>query len=183
MPIHQRAVLAAVAALLVLAPRMHARAQEAGAASNGPASESKEQPTGTGETPTVHRRRPVPLGIGGLLLGTSYIVKIFGGLGLVATSIDGGCGSCAWREAGLLLVPVAGPLLVAHEEDPHGRSSRDWVVFASWSVAEAVAVTLMTVGLVGHDVPLEPARRTPPSATVVPTVTHGLGALSLHVSW
>ena len=135
------------------------------------------------ETPTVHRYRAVPLGAGGALLGTSYGLKLLGGLLLVAASVDGGCRSCAWREAGGLLVPIAGPLLVARTEDPHGRSSTGWAVAVSWSVADAAALTLMTIGLIGHDVPVEPTRRTRPSVTIFPTVSRELSALSLRVTW
>jgi hypothetical protein len=123
------------------------------------------------------------LGAGGALLGTSYGLKIFAGWLLVVGSIDGGCGSCAWRDAGVLLVPIAGPLLVVRTEDPHRRSSADWAIAVSWSVADAAAVTLIAIGLVGHDVPVASARRARPSVMVVPTISRDLSALSLNGTW
>jgi len=145
---------------------------------SNPGNLSPEAPTG--ETQTEHRYRRVPLAVGGLVLATSFIVKIFGGLLVVASSVDGGCRSCAWHEAGLLLVPIAGPLLLERADRPH--SAQGWEITATWSALEAAAVTLVIVGLVGHDVPIKSDRRRP-SVIVVPTVTRELGALSLHLSW
>ena len=155
-------------------------------AASGPASNPQlaapipapEPPT---EVATVHRIRSAPLGVGLASLGTSYALKVFGSLLILTAAVDGPCDRCH-QEAAELLVPVAGTLLVANAEDPHGHSPTGWTVAAVWGVAEATAATLTIVGLIGHDVPVGEGPR-PLPVTVVPAVTRGLTALSLHVVW
>jgi hypothetical protein len=134
------------------------------------------------EVTTVHRVRSLPLGVGLAVLGTSYGVKLLGSALLLLGTVDGPCDRCR-QEAGQLLVPIAGPLLVAKAEDPHGHSPMGWAVVTTWSVAEAAAITLTIIGLVGHDVRVERARQPAPSVTVVPAVARGLGVLSLNAAW
>jgi hypothetical protein len=137
-----------------------------------------------GATHIVHRVRPLALGVGGAVLTTDYIAKIFGGLLLVAASGDGGCVKCAWEEAGLALVPIAGPLLALWaDDDSRDRSSTGWKIAGTWSAVEAAAVTMLIVGIVGHDVAVPAPRGASPAVTVVPAVSRHLGALSLQVSW
>jgi hypothetical protein len=175
----ERAALVVGIALVLLGPGAPARAEEPGA--SGPATGgSPAQPPPT-EIATVHRVRRVPLGLGLGALGVSYGLKALVDSPLIAIGADGRCDACR-RDALELLVPIAGPLLVAHGDHPQGDSAFR-AFFTVWSVAEAAAVTLTIIGLVGHDVPVGPAERPAPSVTVVPVVTRGLGALSLNVTW
>jgi len=181
-------------ALLLLGLGARARAGEAGEASPAPAAmppapvpqiapaAPTPEPLAT-EITTVHEARRLPLGLGLGTLGISYAVKLLGSLVLVGTAnVDGPCNRCR-QEAGELLIPIAGPLLVANAEDPNGHSSTGWAVAAAWSVAEATAVTLTIIGIIGHDVPAQRGRPSSPPVTLVPAVTRGRGALALNVAW
>jgi len=53
--------------------------------------------------------------------------------------------ACAWRDAGLLLVPIACPPLVERQEDPHHRYS-EWTGTLAWAAFDAAALTLLAVG-------------------------------------
>jgi hypothetical protein len=98
--------------------------------------------------------------------------------GWVGTHRTSDCVACGTTSA-LFAIPVAGPW-VAEASSPRPSAIWPW---AAWSGVEAAGLALLIVGLVGHDVPVEPL---PPSVTrvsLVPTFSPELSALSLHVIW
>lgn len=62
-----------------------------------------------------------------------------------------GCDRSSDKDAFLVLIPVAGPLLTAANQS--GLSAGQWTFFSIWSAVEAIGTTLLTIGFVGEDVP------------------------------
>ena len=156
-------------ALMALALLTHCASRSAyGQAETQPAPETVERPP-------VHRPRYVLIGVGGGTFSVSY------GLALLTGAVLAGAPDCGCKKEGeLFVIPVAGPWL-ANASAPRGSRDVMWP-FVAWSAIQAAALTMLAIGLVGHDVP---ARRPTagPTTTVLPTVTGHSAALSLNVNW
>jgi hypothetical protein len=129
----------------------------------------------------VHRPRTGLRDAGAATLGVSYAVAVLLGINLLVVGDGGECGHCS-SQGVLLMLPVAGPLVVAWTTPGGARSGELWP-FAVWSGVEAAGAALLIAGWAGHDV-LEWHPRDPPAkVSLVPTLTPRVGALSLNVSW
>jgi hypothetical protein len=81
-----------------------------------------------------------------------------------------------------MIIPVAGPVLAAWRTPANARSGGIWP-YAVWSGVEALGAAMLVAGSLGHDVLEWRPRDSAARASIVPTLTRGLGALSLNVSW
>lgn len=134
------------------------------------------------ETQTVHRSR-MPLVVGGYLtFAASYGLALIGGAIIVGGGIDGPPCHCASQFL-LWALPVVGPVLGnAYAPASDGGSGAMWP-FVLLSGVEAAGAAMLTVGLIGEDVPVPDLPPPPPKITVIPIVTRQLSALSLNIRW
>jgi hypothetical protein len=138
---------------------------------------------------TIHEKRLWLAVPGALVFGLSYgVAFIVGGMFALtpsptanSVSNDLACDSTCKKQGALLMIPVAGPLL-SFELWPH--SATDTEVALVWSGLEAVGLTMLVVGMIGHDVPLEPLPTVAgTTVSIVPSVTPEGGMLSLRTPW
>ena len=137
----------------------------------------------------IHEKRPWLAVPGAFVFGLSYgVAFIVGGIFVLtpsppasSVSNDLACDSACKKQGALLMIPVAGPLL-SFELWPHNAT--DTEVALVWSGLEAVGLTMLIVGMIGHDVPLEPLPTVPgTTVSIVPSVTPEGGMLSLRTPW
>jgi hypothetical protein len=134
---------------------------------------------GPAEPNRVHRPRLAPLITGAVAFGVSYGLAVFAAWAYTVVSIDGPeDGSQPWR----LLVPLAGPVLAASEDDSGTSRDFGWAAAIAWSVVQVAGTALLIYGAVGHDVP---ARRRPPDrgVAVTPVVSRTALGLGLTATW
>jgi len=81
----------------------------------------------------------------------------------------------------MMAIPVAGPWLQNEYGPPLERTAM-WP-WATWGAIQAAGLTMLIVGLVGHDVPVESLTAGPPKITVVPVFSSQYSALSLNIRW
>ncbi len=156
------AVACVIAALLVAGPRL-ARANDQLVAPLVPSAPV-----------TTHHEPYVALAVaGGITFGLIYGLTLFGAA-LTVNGVDGEC-DCK-GESLMYVIPVVGPWMA--DTDPRDR----WLV-AAWSGIQAAGLTMLIVGLIGHEVPDAPLPALPTKVTIVPTVTSELEGLSLRMSW
>jgi hypothetical protein len=129
----------------------------------------------------LHEPYALLAGSGYVVLGISYGVPVFiGAIVLLTNSLysgPAGCDSECKNEAEEAMLPVAGPLLLLHA---------DIKVGLVWSGLQAAGLTMLIVGLIGHEVPQAPLPMESPAAgkvSVVPLVTSQGGTLSLRMDW
>jgi hypothetical protein len=201
----RRALSALLAALVLVACTESARAQAADDESQTPIVEPlpttalpaapppAEPPPAVApaEPQMIHQPYLWLAGPGGFVFLVSYGAALLAGTFTLLTpgpssnsvSNDLACDSTCKKQGALVLLPVVGPLL-SFQTGPHNPS--DTKIGLWWSGIEAVGLTMMVVGLVGHDVPQTPfpaASPTPGKVSVVPFVAPGAGALSLRMAF
>ena len=87
------------------------------------------------------------------MLGTTYGLQLLAALALAAGDPgEGGCSSC--NQAGILLVPILGPVVVSL--DPPGQDAASLAIGFTFAGLELAGAAMLIVGLIGHDVPQAP---------------------------
>jgi hypothetical protein len=106
----------------------------------------------------------------------AYLLQAVAAFGVAMSGIDGLPGY-NYGEAGLLtLIPIVGPWLGPSSV---GESLPfQWTL--AWGAIEAAGVAMFVTGIVGHDVPEEPAA---PKVSLAPFVTPEAHGLSLSLRW
>ena len=89
------------------------------------------------------------------MLGTTYGLQLLAAfaVGVSGTADSGGCSSCS-NQAGILLVPFIGPVLVSL--DPPGQGAASLAIGFTMAGVEVAGAAMLIVGLIGHDVPEPP---------------------------
>jgi hypothetical protein len=124
----------------------------------------------------VHKARAGFLITGLAIAAPAYLLQALLTLGYSPTiqTYDQPCSYCAKAQA-LSLIPIAGPWLASRAAgQPDGGGD---LVFAGIEIA---ALTMIIVGLVGEDVPLEPEGS---KVSLAPFVTPQAGGMSLRLRW
>jgi hypothetical protein len=132
----------------------------------------------------IHKRREGLVVAGTVVLSTTYLFQLFIAAE-VAVTANYTCNYCS-KQAGLLLIPIAGPWLGARVSGysvwwsvPGDGSSLTYLI---WSGLEAAGAAMLIVGLVGHDVPEEPASKGR-NLTFFPFVAPQAEGLSALMHW
>jgi hypothetical protein len=121
--------------------------------STPPTPDPEELPTRELAAPKmIHERRQGFVTAGGIIFGTTYALQVLAALAVAAAgSVDGnGCGSCS-NGAAIMLIPVVGPAVISL--DPPGQGSASLAIGFTFSGLELAGMTMLIVGLIGHDVP------------------------------
>jgi hypothetical protein len=132
-------------------------------------------PSLTGPT-MIHKPRSGFLVAGVAIALPAYLLQMLSTLAYSPTiqTYDEPCSYCA-KAAALTLIPIVGPWLGARE----AGTPNDPVALIFGGI-EAAAVSMIIVGVVGHDVPAEPEQS---KVSLAPFVTPQAGGLSLHMRW
>ena len=107
----------------------------------------------------------------------AYVLQVLAAAGISLSATDSSCSECS-KQAKLFLIPIVGPSL-GSRADPQPGSILPYLI---WGGLEAAGATMLIVGLVGHDVPLEPIAQGR-SFTFLPFVTPQAEGLSLSMHW
>lgn len=113
---------------------------------------------------------------GTAILIPTYLLQLLSTLAYSPTiqTYDEPCSYCA-RAQSLNLIPIAGPWLAAGEA---GETDERFAL--AIGAVEAGAAALLIIGLIGHDVPVEPDG---PKVSLAPFVTTDAKGLSVHMRW
>ena len=127
----------------------------------------------------IHERRGGFFLAGTIVFGATYALQLLAAFAVtVVGSGDGQCDSSCSNQAGLALLPIAGPWL-SDGTDPHHGSRTPDLIFGG---IEAAGLAMLIVGLYGHDVLVGP----PPedrNLTFLPFVTPQAEGLSMAMRW
>jgi hypothetical protein len=125
----------------------------------------------------IHERSTGLVVAGTVMFLPAYLLQVLAAAGISLSATDSSCSSCS-KQAKLFLIPVLGPSL-GSRADPQPGSIVPYLV---WGGLEAAGATMLIVGLVGHDVPLEPIAQGR-NLTLLPFVTPQAEGLSLLMDW
>ena len=123
----------------------------------------------------IHEPRRGLLVTGVVMFLPAYVLQTLLAFGVAMSGIDGPPGN--YGTAGLLtLLPIVGPWVgPSLIDEPLGSS---WAL--AWGAIEAGAIAMFIAGLIGHDVPQQPAAR---KVSLAPFATLDAGGLSLRLRW
>ena len=125
----------------------------------------------------IHETRS-GLGLAGtLMFFPAYLLQVLAAAGTSLSATDSSCSYCS-KQAKLFLIPIVGPSL-GSRADPQPGSILPYLI---WGGLEAAGATMLIVGLVGHDVPLEPSAQGR-NFTFLPFVTPQAEGCSLLMHW
>jgi len=122
-------------------------------------------PPGSRPPPLVHRVRAGLLWGGAALFLTAWVPMV-----IIGHQFGGGCDDQECRESfDVIGIPIVGPLVANDKNDNFG------IVAVPSTVGQVVGIAMFVVGLVGHKVPVEPAKS---SWRLTPTVSRGVAGLA-----
>ncbi len=88
------------------------------------------------------------------MFGATYALQLLAALAVAVSGTDsGGCSSCS-NQAGILLIPILGPVVVSL--DPPGQGAGSLAIGFTLGGLELAGAAMLIVGLIGHDVPQAP---------------------------
>jgi len=145
-----------------------------------PAPDPQELPTRKLAAPKmIHEPRGGLVTAGGIVLGTTYGLQLLAALTFaIGVPDDGGCSSC--NQAGILLVPIIGPLVISL--DPPGQDAASLAIGFTFAGLELAGAAMLIVGLIGHDVPQAPYSSSSRIA-FLPLVAPQAEGLSMLMHW
>ena len=146
-----------------------------------PAPNPEELPTPKLAAPRmIHEQRGGFVTAGGIVFGATYGLQLLAAFALaVGGSADGGgCSSCS-NGAGILLIPILGPVVVSL--DPPGQGAGSLAIGFTLGGLELAGAAMLIVGLIGHDVPQAPYSYG--GIALLPFVTPKAEGLSASMRW
>jgi hypothetical protein len=129
---------------------------------------------------TIHEHRSGFVLAGGLVVVPAYLLQVVAAAGISLSATDSTCSSCYQTEARLFLLPIVGPWLGSRAAPAQERGSP--VPYLIWGGVEAAGAAMLIVGLVGHDVPLEPVPQGP-NIALLPFITPQAEGISALLHW
>ena len=89
------------------------------------------------------------------MFGTTYALQLLAAFTVAVSGVgeEGGCSSCS-NQAGILLVPIFGPVVVSL--DPPGQRATSLAIGFTLGGLELAGAAMLIVGEIGHEVPQEP---------------------------
>ncbi len=88
------------------------------------------------------------------MFGVTYALQLLAAFALAVSGTDSGGGSSCSNGAGILLIPILGPVVVSL--DPPGQGAASLAIGFSLGGLELAGAAMLVVGLIGHDVPEAP---------------------------
>jgi hypothetical protein len=119
---------------------------------------------------------------GALAFGVTWGIAVLVSAVLLDTSDgnDTGCAGTCHDRAAVLWIPVAGPT-IADRRDP-SREEAGHRTSLLWSAAQLAGVTMLAVGLYGHEVPVRRVAERP-TLQLLPMLARGAGGMALTARW
>jgi hypothetical protein len=115
----------------------------------------EERPTRELAAPRmIHEPRQGFVSAGGIVFGATYALQLLAAFAVAVSGTDsGGCSYCS-NQAGILLIPILGPVVVSL--DPPGQGAGSLAIGFTLGGLELAGAAMLVVGLIGHDVPQAP---------------------------